>query len=140
MRWKRPDRNSAGSTVQGVFVAAMTSTPLLSRNVLSSSERNAAIKAGAASLCADPALERQEIEIVEKQDCRRLGARLVEKHAQAFFGVARIFIDDFLRIDRQEARVAFARRRPGDQRLAAAGRAVKQADCRPAFGDSARTG
>ena len=125
-RSNRPGRRNAGSTCQGMFVAASTSTPSLDDWIPSISDRNWLMSicrplwrmslrlAPSASTSSKNSTHGRERRACSKISCR-LRSTLAEPH-----------VENLVDADGQEGGLDFAGRGAGQVRLAAAGRPIEK--------------
>ena len=72
------------------------------------------------------ALLAERVELVEEEHARRGAARRLERVVELALGLAEPHVEHVAEAEREEARAQLARDRAGEERLAAAGRAVEQ--------------
>ena len=128
-RSKRPARSSAGSRISGRLVAARMIRPTRRVEAVHLDQQlvqRLLLLVVAAQAGKGAARAAQRVELVDEDDGRRLGARLLEQVAHPRRAHADEHLDELAARDGEERHAGLARHRPGQQRLAGAGRADQQ--------------
>merc|ERR1719399_1436284 len=128
MSWsRRPGRSTAGSMMSGRLVAPMMKTDFF-EFMPSISVRIWLMTRSPAPPASPPDEPRARygVELVEEEDARRRAARLVEELANVGLGLAEPHREELGALDRDEVGLALVGDRLGEQRLAAARRAIEE--------------